>query len=267
MLNKIADALDEIREKIPLVQSITNYVTINDCANILLCFGASPAMCEAKAEVEEFVGIASSLYINLGTLTQEQYEASLLAAKRAAEFGKPVVLDPVACGAICRKGDCARKLLTTGAISVVKGNVGEIKTLAGYSGKVRGVDSLDDGENAIEACKSLAKEYGIVVAATGKTDIVTDGERTCLIENGSTMFTLITGAGCMAGALTAAAAGAVKDKFVGSAAALLAMSLAGEFAENSLERPMPGSFRVKLMDYIYSLTKDEVLKGGRIKCL
>jgi hydroxyethylthiazole kinase len=267
MLKKIADALESVREKTPLVQAITNYVTINDCANILLCFGASPAMCEAKAEVEEFVGIISALYINLGTLTEEQYEAALLAAKKAAQLGKPVVLDPVACGAISRKGIVAKELLATNSISVIKGNIGEIKTLAGFSGKVRGVDSMDDGENAIEACKSLAKEYHTVVAATGKTDIVTDGERTCLIENGSSMLTLITGAGCMAGAITTAAAGAVEDKFVSSAAALLAMSLAGELAENSLEKPLPGSFRVKLIDSIYSLTRDDIMERGKVKCL
>lgn len=267
MLNKIADVLKDVRKQTPLVQAITNYVTINDCANVLLSFGASPAMCEAKDEVEEFVGLISALYINIGTLTREQEEASILAVKKAKELNKPVVLDPVACGAISRKMDIVKRLLECGNISVIKGNMGEIKFLAGCSGKVRGVDSIDDGQGAVEACMSLAKEYNTVVAATGKTDIITDGKRTCLIDNGTPTLTLVTGAGCMAGALTAAAAGVSNDRFISSAAAILAMGLAGEMAERSIEKVLPGTFRVKLFDYIYSMTEDDIMKGGKIRCL
>lgn len=267
MLDKIAKALKEIREKTPLVLAITNYVTINDCANILLSFGASPAMCEAKTEVEEFVGLVSALYINIGTLTEEQREASILAVRKAAKLNKPVVLDPVACGAISRKMEITKELLEYGNISVIKGNIGEIKSLAGWGGMVRGVDSIDDGDGAIEACRSLANKYKTVVAATGKTDIITDGNRTCLIDNGTPMLTLVTGAGCMTGALVAAAAGACEDKFISSAAAVMAMGLAGEMAVNSLDKVVPGTFRVKLFDSIYSMTKEDILKGGKIKCI
>lgn len=267
MLNKITEVLREVREKTPLVQAITNYVTINDCANILLCFGASPAMCEAKSEVEEFVNLISALYINLGTLTEEQEAAALLAAKKAGELGKAIVLDPVACGAISRKTDMVNRLFECSKISVIKGNIGEIKSLAGYHGRMRGVDSVDDGEDAAEACRALAKKYDTVVAATGKTDIVTDGNRTCLIENGTSMLTLVTGAGCMAGALTAAAAGVSVDKFVSTAAALTAMGLAGEMAAASLDRELPGTFRMKLFDNIYTMTAEDVMKGGKLRCL
>ncbi len=267
MLAKIAKTIKTVREKTPLVQAITNYVTINDCANILLCFGASPAMCEAKAEVEDFAGLISALYINIGTLTEEQKEAAILAARKASALNKPIVLDPVACGAIPRKMDVIKELLETAKISVIKGNIGEIKFLAGCAGKVRGVDSVDDGQGAVEACMSLARQYNTVVAATGKTDIITDGERTCLIHNGTPMLTLITGAGCMAGALTAAAAGVSEDRFISSAAALMAMSMAGEMAVNSLEKALPGTFRMRLFDYLYNLTEDDILEGGKIACL
>ena len=267
MLDKINEVLKNVREKTPLVQAITNYVTINDCANILLCFGASPAMCEAKEEVEEFVGLVSSLYINTGTLTKEQEEASLLAVKRAAELGKPVVLDPVALGAISRKRTVIEKLLETGKITVIKGNAGEIKALAGFAGKMRGVDSVDDGEGLAEACKSLAVKYGIVVVATGKTDIITDGSRTCLVDNGTEMLTLVTGAGCMAGALVAGAVGAADDAFVASVAAVTAMGLAGEMAAASMGKPLPGSFRPRLFDFIYGMSPEDVIKGGKVRCV
>lgn len=267
MLQIMADNLKTIRNRTPLVQAITNYVTINDVANILLCFGASPAMCEAKTEVEEFVALISSLYINLGTLTEEQGEASILAVKRAAELNKPVVLDPVACGAISRKTAIVEELFACGNITVLKGNMGEIKSLAGYQGKMRGVDSIDDGEGAIEACRSLAARYNTIVVATGPTDIITDGAKTCLVENGTSMLTLVTGSGCMAGALAAAAVGACDDKFSATCAALMAMGLAGEMAAGTLPRELPGTFRVKLFDTLYNLNETDILKGGIIKCL
>ncbi len=267
MLSKIAEIICVVREKIPLVQAITNYVTINDCANILLSFGASPAMCEAKAEVEDFAGLISALYINIGTLNKEQKEAAVLAARKASALNKPIVLDPVACGAIPRKMDVIKELLEAAKISVIKGNTGEIKFLAGYAGKVRGVDSIDDGQGAVEACRALAGRYGTVVAATGETDIITDGERTCQVYNGTKMLTMITGAGCMVGALTAAAAGVSDDRFISSVAAIMVMGLAGEMAAESLERVLPGTFRIRLFDYIYNISEDDIMKRGKVECL
>lgn len=267
MLSKIAKVLKEVREKTPLVQTITNYVTINDCANILLCFGASPSMCESKSEAEQFVSLVSALYLNIGTLTAEQKDATILAAKKASQLKVPIILDPVACGAITRKMDVIAELFKVANISVIKGNIGEIKILAGYAGKVRGVDSVDDGDDVIEACKSLAQKYNTIVAATGKTDIITDGSRTCIIENGSSMLTMVTGTGCMAGALAAAAAGVCEDKFISTAAAIMAMGLAGEMAAHSLQGVLPGTFRMKLFDYIYNMTKEDIMEGGKIRCL
>jgi len=267
VLENIARCLQSVREQTPLVQAITNYVTINDCANILLCFGASPAMAEARAEVEEFVGLISALYINIGTLTDEQYEATVKAVRKAAELSKPVVLDPVACGAISRKATIIEELLKVGKISVIKGNMGEIKSLAGLGGQLRGVDSIDDGSGGIEACQILARRYNTVVAATGPKDIITDGERTCLVANGSPLLTIITGAGCMVGALTAATVGVHEDPFIATTAAVLAMGLAGEMAAASLPAVLPGTFRAKLFDYIYSMTREDVLKGGKVQCL
>lgn len=267
MLNKIADCIKQVREKTPLVQAITNYVTINDCANILLCFGASPAMVEVESEVEEFVKVISALYINLGTLTEEQKEAAILAAKTAAELKKPIVIDPVAAGAISRKTEVLEELINCGGVTIIKGNMGEIKSLAGYAGKVRGVDSVDDGDDGAEACISLARKYKTIVAATGETDIVSDGTKTCLLDNGSSMLTLVSGTGCMVGALTAATAGAYEDYFTATAAAIMAMGLAGEMAAKSLPRPLPGSFKVKLLDAIYELKEEDILKGGKVRCL
>lgn len=267
MLDKIVSALQSVRDNTPLVQCITNTVTVNDCANILVCCGASPAMCDVGAEVEEFAGFVSSLYINLGTLTEEQRVAAVLAANKCTELRKPIVLDPVACSVISRRMDVSRQLLENAKITVVKGNIAEIKSLAGFKTMARGVDSLDEGDDAVEVCVNLARKYKTVVAATGKTDIITDGERTCLIRNGTPMLSMVIGTGCMVGALVAAFAGVVEDKWIASAAAVMLMGLAGEMAASSLEKMLPSSFRVRMFDCVYTLTAEDILKGGRVECL
>ncbi|WP_294184488.1 hydroxyethylthiazole kinase [uncultured Clostridium sp.] len=258
-LDKVTKILSEVRNKVPLVHCITNYVTINDCANILLAYGASPAMCEAYDEVFDFVKLSSALYINLGTLNKEQEQAMILASTSAKIHNVPVILDPVACAASVKKIQVINRISQVGKIDVIKGNIGEIKSLAGQSANVRGVDSIDSGEGALESCIALSKKCSCVVAATGKKDFISDGRKSAIIENGTEMFTKITGSGCMLGALCGAACGASEDKFSAVVSAILSMNIAGEEAVKAANAP--GSFRVKLMDCIYQLN-EEKLKGG-----
>lgn len=261
-IKKVCDTLSTVRKNVPLIQCITNYVTINDCANILLAYGASPAMCEAYDEVFDFAKISSALYINVGTLTKEQEEAAVLASISAKVNNTTVVLDPVACGAIPRKAAVINRILELGRVDVIKGNIGEIKFLAGEASEVRGVDSLDSGEGALDACIRLAKKYNCVVAATGKEDFITDGTRSAIIQNGTEMLTKITGAGCMLGALCGATAAASEDKFIAAVTAILSMNLAGEEAYEMAR--VPGTFKVKLIDCIYTLTEEKLKKEGKI---
>ncbi len=266
MLEQLITNIYAVREKTPLVHAITNYVTINDCANILLAAGASPAMCEAEEETYGFSQLANGVYLNIGTLTKEQEQAMLQALKGAAINNIPVVLDPVGCGAIPRKMNFVNKLLSQGPVTIVKGNLGEIKSLLGVENKVRGVDSIDEGGDGIQVCLELAKKGNRIVVATGEVDIVTDGERVCTISNGTKMLTRITGAGCMVGALTTALCGANEDWFTATCAAHLMMALAGELAAESPGGQLPGTFRANLMDQIYSLDQDTIMKRGRVNC-
>ncbi|WP_333861651.1 hydroxyethylthiazole kinase [Clostridium sp.] len=261
-LNDASKVLEEVRKKGPLVHCITNYVTINDCANILLSYGASPAMCEAYGEVFDFVKIASALYINIGTFTREQESSAILAAVSAKIHNVPVVLDPVACAAIPNKIRFIDKLFKVGRVDLIKGNIGEIKFLAGEASNVKGVDSLEDGEGALECCNILSEKYNCVVAATGKKDFIVQGKNSAIIENGTEMLTKITGAGCMLGALCAAACGSFENKFLATAGAILSMNIAGEEAYKDAKAP--GSFRVKLIDCIYELSEEKLKKEGKI---
>lgn len=263
MIKKVCNVLSKVKENTPLVHALTNYVTINDCANILLAYGASPAMAEAYDETYDFAKISSAIYINIGTLTKEQEQAMLMAVLSAKNNNVPVVLDPVACGAIKRKIDFIQRVFEIGKVDIIKGNLGEIKYLAGYEAKTRGVDSIDDGSNSVEACIALARKHNCVVVATGVQDIITDGERTAIIENGTSLLTLVTGAGCMVGALTAATAAVEEDKFIAAVASVLSMNLAGEHAAK--EVTAPGSFKVRLIDEIYLLKEDDLQKEGKVQ--
>ena len=205
MLNKCAAIWEEVRSKSPLVHCITNYVTINDVANIILVkvidlaewlfipwnrgSGASPAMVENPQEAGDFARISSALYLNLGTLTSEQEMAMLEAVKGSVFSGGPVIVDPVACGVIPRKVEMLKRIVENGKITCIKGNSAEIKSLAGVEAHARGVDSLDQGEGLEQACRSLAEKGQLVVAATGAIDVVSDyTAKLALINNGTSLF-------------------------------------------------------------------------------
>ena len=258
--------LQQLKDQAPLVEAITNYVTVTDCANILLSIGASPAMCESADEAYDFTKLAQAVYINIGSLTKEQELAMLQSVKAADEAGIPVILDPVGCGAIPRRIDFIHKLRSFGKISVVKGNVGEIKTLAGTKTQVKGVDSLDDGNDASEICQQLAKDWDCIVVATGKRDIITDGEKIATVDNGSEIFTKITGAGCMLGALLAGFSGANPSAlFEANLTGVITMGIAGEKAAKLERGHLPGSFRSYLMDEINQINFDKDIEIANYK--
>lgn len=262
MITKVSNVLTKIKKETPLIQAITNYVTINDCANILLAYGASPAMVEACDEAFDFAKISGALYINLGTLTKEQEIAAITASIAAKINNVPVVIDPVGCGAIPRKSVVLNRIFEVGRIDIIKGNSGEIKFLAGAVAETRGVDSIDDGNGLVEASMFLAKKYNCTVIATGREDVITDGIRTALIQNEVEMLTKITGAGCMLGALCAATSAVEKDKFISSIAAVASMCIAGEMAFK--ESSLPGTFKCKLMDNIYILDSSHIERSAKI---
>lgn len=245
--------LQQLRSKTPLVQAITNYVTINDCANILLALGASPAMCESQKEAYDFSKIAQAVYLNIGILTQEQEAAMPKALLGANEAGVPVILDPVACGALPGRKVYVTHLNSIGNFAVIKGNYGEIKALAGMQSEMRGVDSLDGEEAMSETCMLLAQQWKCIVIASGATDVISDGNTVKKISGGSALFSKITGAGCMLGAVVAGFCGATNNYFDAAIAACTTMKKAGELAEAAPNGNLPGSFKVNLMNAIDQL--------------
>ncbi|MEQ8236026.1 MAG: hydroxyethylthiazole kinase [Syntrophomonadaceae bacterium] len=267
MLKKCAKIWDEVRIKTPLVHCITNYVSVNDVANAILAGGASPAMVENPGESGEFARLAGALYLNLGTLTQEQEQAMLEAAKAAGEEGVPVVIDPVACGVIPRKNHVLTRIEKLSAIACIKGNKAEIKSLAGIKAFARGVDSVDCGEGLKDACRTLALNKQTVVAATGAVDVVADASRLVLIKNGTGLYALITGAGCMAGGVMAACIAANPDqKWLAAVTGLLAFNIAGERAAIRSGHN-PGTFRSLLCDQLHALSGADIAAQAKLEWL
>ncbi|PKM76611.1 MAG: hydroxyethylthiazole kinase [Firmicutes bacterium HGW-Firmicutes-15] len=265
MLRKCVEIWDEVRLKTPLVQCITNYVTINDVANIVLASGASPAMVENPKEAGDFARISSALYLNLGTLTGEQELAMLEAVKGASFAGVPVIVDPVACGVIPRKVEMLERLIENSKIACIKGNSAEIKSLAGVEASARGVDSLDQGEGLEQACQALAKKEQTVVAATGAVDVVADYQRLAFIKNGTFLYASITGAGCMVGGVVAACIGiAPQEPWLATITGLIAFNIAGERTAR-VSGENPGSFRSLLFDNLYHMRGEDILKEAQVE--
>jgi hydroxyethylthiazole kinase len=257
------DLFKRVREKRPLVYHITNYVTVNDCANITLCAGGAPVMADALAEVEEMAAIAGALVLNIGTLNPAQVESMILAGKMANDRKIPVILDPVGAGATRLRTDSARQLLDELEITILKGNAGEIGVIAGAEANVRGVDSDGVTGDPILIARDLAKALGITVAVSGATDIVTDGRRVVLVGNGHPMMGTISGTGCMAASVIGTFAAESKDAVLASAAALAAFGLAGEMAAAGTRGPY--SFKTALFDALAALTPEDLVSGANVR--
>lgn len=268
---ELASCLGAVRERTPLVQCITNFVTVNDCANILLAAGGSPTMAHDIREVEEAVAGVQALVLNLGAIGD--VEAMLLAGKRANQLGIPVVLDPVAAGVTSLRREACRRLLAELRFTVIRGNASEIRALALGAEGGSGVDvSAGDAvteENlsrGVELCRRLAESTGAVTALSGQVDILSDGTQTVLIRGGVPTMSRVTGSGCMLTALLGAFCGANPERtLAAAAAAVAAMDLAGERAEARRLQNGTGNatFRTDLIDAVFNLTEDELREGVR----
>jgi hydroxyethylthiazole kinase len=259
---KAGATLARIRERKPLVHQITNYVVMNETANATLALGALPVMAHAVEEVEEMVGLAGALVLNIGTLSPQWIEAMVLAGRAANARGIPVVLDPVGAGATSYRTETARGLLGELRIDVLRGNAGEIATLVGVQAEVRGVESIATAGTAAELAREAARTRGLVASVTGPVDHVSDGERVLAIENGHALLGAVSGTGCMSSAITGAFLAAKPDDPLDAAAeALVAFGVAGEDA--AIDARGPGTFHAGLYDALAGLdpaTLDERAK-------
>lgn len=263
------EMLENVRNQAPLIHNITNYVTVNDCANILLACGGSPIMADDMDEVEEITSICGGLNINIGTLNQRTIPAMVAAGRKANELGHPVVLDPVGAGASALRTSTAMKLLESIQFTVIRGNISEIKVLAHGNGTTKGVDAdvsdrvtEENLEQAVTFAKAFSQKTGAVIAITGAIDIVADSNTAYCIRNGHGDMSKITGTGCQLSAMTAAYVTANQgNTLIATAAAVCAMGICGEKAKRRMtELDGNSSYRNYIIDAIYNLSPDELEK-------
>lgn len=272
MLRKISlkNELKKIKKNIeinkPLVHNITNYVTVNDCANIQLAFGGSPIMADSILEVEEVVSVSSSLVINIGTINERTIESMIKAGEMANIKEIPVILDPVGYGFTKLRTDGIDKILSRVKVSVIKGNISEIKGLLKGNNNINGVDvsTLDKEltkEEIFEIAKKVSKLHNCVVAVTSKIDVITDGEKVVYLSNGNYIMSDITGTGCMIAALLGVSLGGNKDDiFMGTIYGVGMMGVCGEAAANTLEKRELARLKNDILDKIGSMNFEEFME-------
>lgn len=255
--------LRHVRDRQPLVQCITNFVTVNDCANLLLAAGASPTMAQDLREVEEAVVGVQALVCNLGAI--ERTDAMILAGRRANALGIPVVLDPVAAGGTSLRRTLSAQLLREVRFTAIRGNASEIRSLARQGCGGSGVDvsrgdavTEENLEEAVRLVRALARETRAVIAVSGALDLICDGARTAVVRNGCPTMARITGSGCMLTTLIGAFCGASPEApFEAVCAAMGAMGVCGELAEERRLANGTGNatFRTDLIDALFNLTE------------
>lgn len=268
----LKEMLEQVRETVPLIHNITNYVTVNDCANILLACGGSPIMADEPEEVEDIQSICGGLTLNIGTLNTRTVPSMLLAGRRANKLGHPVILDPVGAGASHLRTETARKLVQQIRFAAIRGNISEIKALVGLDSDTQGVDaSVADAvteetlDNVLAFVGRLSAQTGAVIAITGSIDLVADSNRAFVIHNGRPEMGKITGTGCMLTAMTAAYLTAnPNDPLTATAAAVCAMGVCGEIA---FARLQPGegnaTYRSRILDAVCHLDGETLEEQAR----
>lgn len=252
------NSLRKIVQNSPLVHNITNYVVMNNTANALLAIGASPVMAHATEEVEQMASIASSLVINVGTLSSAWVEAMEQAMVSAHKCGVPIIYDPVGAGATDYRNRVNERLLSTVSPTIIRGNGSEIMSLARLSAITKGVDSTASSDTAIEAAQKLYAEYGSVVVISGQVDYIVAADKIYENRLGTELMTRVTGMGCTSSAICGAFAAVELNAAL---AALQAMTLMGMAGEAALQKTtLPGSFQIAFIDSIYTISQESLLK-------
>lgn len=269
------EVFKNLEEKTPLIHCITNFVTVNDCANALLAVNASPIMADAEEEVEDITSITNALVINIGTLNNGAIKSMIKAGKKANELNKPVILDPVGAGASTLRNDAIFKLLQEVKFTAIRGNISEIKTIYMKSGTTKGVDadindlvSDDNLQETVNFARELSKQTGAIIVITGAIDIVSDSNDTYVIKNGCKEMSRITGTGCMLSAILAGFISAnLDDKLKASACCVATMGYSGELAKEKVVANDLGtsSMRTFIIDNLSKMDNELLSRGIKLE--
>ena len=261
MDSKPSVLMSAVRSKRPLVHHITNYVTVNDCANICICAGGSPVMTDAIEDVVDMVSVSNALVLNIGTLNTRINQSMLTAGKVARDHGVPIILDPVGMGATPFRTATVMEIIRRVRPDVIKGNQGEMGVLSGTGGDVKGVDSQGVSGDVAEIVRGIAKRYSCIAAATGVQDFVSDGDVTMRLSNGHDLLGAVSGTGCMVSSVVGCFIGANSPSVDSVSAAISAFNISAEYAARASNGP--GTFKSALLDAMYNLSSGDLDSGIR----
>ncbi|WP_323735714.1 hydroxyethylthiazole kinase [Methanosphaera sp. ISO3-F5] len=281
IIQKSTDLIEKLRQESTLTHCITNVVTVKDCANAVLAVGGSPIMANAPEEAEEITSIASSLVINIGTLTTEQIQTMKKSAKTATKQQKPFILDPVGVGISKIRNETPIEIIKESKPTIIRGNLSEIKAIAMFYDileectTAKGVDVADTDiinektlKTNAQIVKNIAEKLNTTIAVSGPIDIISDGKEVYAINNGDAMMANITGTGCMLGCIMGAYT-AVGDGLTAAITATTVMAIAGELAaQKTMETNTgTGSFGIYLIDELSKINKETFTKYANIQKL
>ncbi|MFB6113950.1 MAG: hydroxyethylthiazole kinase [Halodesulfurarchaeum sp.] len=251
----LRQGIETVEEAGPLVNAVTNEVTVNDVAQVIRHWGGFPVMSDDEREVGDMVAGAQACLLNMGTVSETGESTMLSAGRSANENDVPVVLDPVGAGATPTRTRVATRLATELDVSIIKGNYGEVSVLAGEDAEVRGVESAGEYSDIAATAVSCAQRHDAVVVASGETDVVATPEGAYEVAAGHPKMGDVVGTGCMLGGSLATLAGALEDMEEAALLGTVGFGLAGELAAGEAFGPVrgPASYNVAFKDSIAGL--------------
>ena len=258
--------LDQLRQANPIVANISNHVTVDQVANVQNVIGASPIMSSAPEEAADIVQIAQAITVNIGTVAQPQIDHMITLMQAAYQNHKPLVLDPVAVGALKYRQGVMQQLLTLGTPAIIRGNAGEIAYFAEIEWQANGIDAGQGTADIVALAQTAARKLNTTILLTGPTDIITDGTRTTQIFNGTPLFQTHVGSGDMLTGICGAFIGIhPQDAYQAAVAAAATFAVTGQLVAATMPQPLPGSFYPQLLDRLFTITSSEINDKLQIK--
>ncbi|MCK9175991.1 MAG: hydroxyethylthiazole kinase [Desulforhopalus sp.] len=263
----------KLKKQRPLIHVVTNFVVMNQTANVLLAMGAAPTMSWAREDLEYLSGISDGLCVNIGTPTRERVEAMATLMELAEASGKPLVFDPVGSGAGPYRTTIARRLSSLAPHKIIRGTASELysftddhpsprrenNTISAAEAKKILLNHGRTGEHTtgdqwpgleLKGGKLLT-EHASCLLVSGQEDMILGASQALILKNGSPLMNTVTGTGCILSAMIAAFYAVSRTPFEAAAAACATAGIAGELAAE--KSAGPGTFLSNFIDALYTL--------------
>lgn len=257
----------QVRKEKPLIALLTNIVSVNLSANVLLAMGASPIVTVDEKEIDDILEQSASLVLNMGTLSKEWEHHAKEAILKAKHYNIPTIFDPVGVGFTQLRNKTALSIIKEKNITVLRGNASEIASLSEIyfsnnsvkpTTPQKGVDSQILPKDIFESTKKLALDLNTTIMVSGLQDIITDGKNSIEITGGNSLMPSITGTGCALTAAISAMLAVEKNPFIATVAGTMLFAVCGTKA--GTQNPYAGTFPTLFLDAIQTCSEDDLIQ-------